>query len=301
MEKSKQELLAEAKLLAQRNGLNPITGRKVRSDKGKKRLDPETKPNLYKRSLQTKKLSKLAIYNQVLGKVKAKDQTRIANNEAPFFEGYDANGFYIVIPAQYTTEAAHYEQHYKGRKINHDTRRKCIQKKLDLERHRFEAWQEMATNHETRDHVVPICPELRVMLDQRFGILGKEADQAILRRQITWYELFQEFYFVEAEDVSTWDYDLWRDHYVCCPRETLPEEFRFRLKERPGSPTFHPEWAYRVLKLAQQSEQEREQERERKRAQFLTNLGKKQPFGKRLTEAELKQAAIFYDKDKEDK
>lgn len=296
MEKTKQELLAEAQLLAQRNGLNPSTGRKVRSDKGKKRLDKDARPNLYKRdkSSPTATASKMDIYKRVLGKVLKKDQTRIANNEVPFFAGYDHHGYYIVIEPQYVTEAQHYEQTHKGRKIVHELRRKCIQKRLDLEQHRFEAWQEMATNHETRDTVVPVCPELRVMLYERYGLTPQEANFAIEKRQITWYLLFQEFYFVEEQDIGTWDYKLWREHYDRVPKELLPEDFRFSLKYKPGTPEFHPEWAYRVAKLEALTQEAREQEKERKRSQFLTNLGKKHPMDKKMTEQELIEAAIFY-------
>ena len=272
MDRSYEELLAEAL------SLTHPSGRRVRSDKGKKHSytkerAKETKP----RALRSDKgiprpetrvsKTKRQVYAAIKAKLYKRDQELIAQGELPLLRGVDENSYYIVIPAAYETRADYHTQEHDGRTIQHTVRRVCTQKELDLERWRFNAWQEAATSEDWNEPSTYV-PEIRQMLATRYGIVGKEADEAIAKRQITNFELFCEFYHLEPADAAMWDYDTWQTMYQLCPCVCLDDDFIFSLTLRPGTPEFHPEFAYHANKVVQQQQEAAEQEIERRRRQF---------------------------------
>lgn len=272
MDKSYEELLEEALALT-----HP-SGRKVRSDKGKTHnytaiRTKETLPRAARKDkgvrrpeMQAPK-SKVWIYATIKGKLYKKDQELIARGELPLLRGVDENSYYIVVPAAYKTRASNHTQEYKGRSIQHTTRRVCTQRELDLERYRFNAYQELATSKEWNEPS-PYISEIRQMLSTRYGIVGQEAEDAIAKRQISNFDLFCEFYHLRVEDAAMWDYDTWQAMYQLCPCETLDDDFVFSLTLRPGTPEFHPEFAYHAEKVIKNQEQAKQDEAERRRRQF---------------------------------
>ena len=123
--------------------------------------------------------------------------------------------------------------------IEHTTRRQRVQKAVDLEHYRFDAWKEMAMDHP--DEIVKPNDDLRGMLFHRYGFTTEQSNQAIENRQVPWLTLFCETYFIRLEDAGKWDYETWRDYYDSCPTQALPDDFEFIYGVRPGTEYFHPE------------------------------------------------------------
>lgn len=265
-------------LLRQLSALVHPNGRKKRTDKGQShnypsnRSSPQT-PRVDK-GVQREQQTPLSIYQRVKARMYNKDQEAINNGEQPLLRGFDENGYYIVIPASYQTEAKNYTQVHEGRQIAHTVRRVCTQKEIDLERYRFEAWQWLATRLSTMNQPADCLSELMSYLSHRYGILGNEAKELIAKRQITWFELFCEFYYLNPNDAVMWDYDTWQNMYKYCPCETLPEDFTFSLTLRPGTPEFHPEWAYHAEKISQREQEDIEAEKLKRKLQFINHWRK---------------------------
>lgn len=271
VDRSYEELLREAQALTHPNG------RKVRSDKGKshqytKERAKETKPRTPRSDKGQMRVdarvakTKQAVYAAIKAKLYKKDQELINRGESPLLRGVDENSFYIVVPAAYETKADYHTQEHKGRSIQHTVRRVCTQKELDLERHRFNAWQEAALMCPEDPSIY--IPEIKQMLIVRYGLMGKDADDAIAKRQISNFDLFCEFYHLAPKDAAMWDYDTWQSMYSYCPCMTLDDDFVFSLTLRPGTPEFHPEFAYHADEVVQLAKEAIEQEKERKRRQF---------------------------------
>lgn len=248
--KSKEDLLKELSTM-----IHIDSNRKRRSDAGQKHKTTKDEPI---------NQTKMAIYNRV--------KARIINKDNSLLRGFDENGFYLLIPAAYNTVASNYKQEYKGRQLQHTVSRKCVQKEIDLEEYRFNAWKELAIQSFTKDNIVEPNSDLRGILFVRYNLPLNKINDIIVKRQITNAELFSEIYFVEVQDIPYWDYDTWRKHYECCPKMLLPEDFKFRLDALPGTPEFMPEWQYHKDKIDQQQKIDAEQERERKSNQFISNL-----------------------------
>ena len=150
-----------------------------------------------------------------------------------------------------------------------------MQKAIDLEKYRFEAWQEMATLHP--NEIVKPFKDLRQLLYHRYNFVGtlEEVDRAIENREVDWLTLFCEMYFVKPQDVSIWDYETWREYYNLCPVGQLPDDFEFILGCKPGSEYCHPEWEYVATRKAQQEKNQEETEKQRKSEQYISNMRRK--------------------------
>lgn len=259
----------KAKLLQELNQMGyHSSGRKQRSDKGKPRGEI-AKSN----SRQPK--TKLAIYTKVKNQMYNKDQRLQAQQGSGLFLEVDENSFYLSIPARYINKGQYYVQVYEGRKIEHTVRRLRVQKEIDLEKYRFEAYKEQAVLNPKIAVQEQYWPELRQMLIIRYEMTGDEATAALKKRQITWEELFCEFYFLSKDDYWLWDYLHWRQDYSFIPVQQLPEDFVFNYNNSPGSKEFHPEWAYKVREKQEQAKEDEESERKRKADQFIWNMKSK--------------------------
>lgn len=234
-------------------GYDPVSGRKSRSDKGQRRSN----------YCQTKEMTKMHTYHRVLARLRNKD-----NDEVSLLSGFDENGFWLPIPESSTTKAVDYKQNANGRTIQHTLRKVIVQKYIDIEKYRFEAYQEMAQTKP--DEPVPLGPDERGLLIHRYGLTMKQINESWREEQITYYDWFCELYFVDSPDC--WTYEQWKEYYECCPKEQLPEDFKFIPGYKPGSPECHPEWADYVNKKESYKEMEQQAEAERKSAQYVLNM-----------------------------
>lgn len=270
-----REQFTKNKLLRELSNYVDIkNGRKVRADKGSTR-----EAYVYDKSDSrggrgsTTKQSKSAIFHRVLARLKNRDEQRIANGETERMIGYDDNGFFLAIAEAYLTKGDKYQQTYQGRILHHNVKRVRVQKEIDMELYRFEMFQELATTLETKFSIVRPSPELNQLLITRYSITPEQIRLSLSKRQLTYYELFQELYFVDEPEL--WPYETWREHYDRCPKEPFDESFRFNLNYKPGTPEFHPEFEYYVNKRDQLTLLEKEQERERRAQQFVSNIKRK--------------------------
>lgn len=270
-------------------GIDPDTGRKIRKDKGSKRgkvLDLDDK--------RKRPATKMSTFQRVINRMRTYDQSRADDGRDTILGEFDENGYFAIIPAAYVTKGGEYNQKYQGRTIVHNTHRVRTQKEVDLEKYRFEAFQEMAFSSKSNEpaevdkegHIA-----IRMMLKKRYGLLEPDVKACMNRRKITWFELFCELYYLDPMEASLWDYETWLSHYRIAPKETLPDNFVFRIKTPPGTSEFMPEWQYRREKLERQQEEAVLAERERKRAQFLTNMGIR-PKDEHLSERDLRIEAL---------
>lgn len=271
MEQSKnQEEFEKRKLLEQLANLGyHSSGRKQRSDKG------QSRGAIKKSESPRDKSSRLAVYYRIKQRVFNRDQQLKSSGGYGLFIEMDENSFYLFIPARYQKVGRIYNQVYQGRKIEHTVQTKKVQKAIDLEKYRFEAYKEQAVLNPTQTVLEKDWPELRQMLIIRYGMTGDEATQALTKRQINWEDLFCEFYYLSHENFWLWDYEHWRRDYSFVPTQALPENFVFDYDHSPGSDEFHPEWAYKANERLQQDKEETEQERQRKANQFIMNMGRR--------------------------
>lgn len=260
--------LEKLELLKELSTLVHPSGRKKRTDIGKSHI---------KQSDKQMQQTKMAIYNRVRAKLAARNERLLSDNPNNnlLSKEFDVNGFYVSIPAIYETRAYNYQQLVDGRKINHTTHRVRTQKEVDLEAYRYEAWRELALSPSTKNQIVTPNADLRGILFHRYALTPEDANRIITNRALKWPELFEEIYFVRADEIQFWDYDTWRTHYDCIPVDTvLDEDFRFDYYNKPGSPNFHPEWAYYVEKQALSATLTADQEKQRKGEQFIANMKK---------------------------
>ena len=270
-------------------GIDPDTGRKIRSDKGQPRgkvLNPDDK--------RLGPSSKMDTFHRVMTRLRRYDEKRASKGEQTILGQFDENGYFCIIPETFEKVGGVYQQRIEGRVIVHSIRKVRTQKELDLEKYRFEGFQEWAFSEHANepaelDYHGKIA--IRMMLKCRYCINDKTADECMEKRKITWFELFCELYYLDPMEASLWDYETWLSHYKIAPAETLPDDFVFHIKTPPGTPEFMPEWQYRREKLERQQEEAVQAERERKRSQFLTNMGIK-PRDVKATEEELRAEAL---------
>lgn len=256
----KNKLLQELASL----GYHP-SGRKQRADKGRPRGEI-AKP------IERDNHSKLAVYMRVKQRMYNKDLKLQSTQGYGTFLDMDENSFYLSIPARYANKGHFYVQIHEGRRIEHTVRRVRLQKEVDLEKYRFEAYKEQALLHGSEAIPEKYWPELRQMLIIRYNFTGDEATKALTKRQITWEQLFCEFYFLPEDNYWQWEYDRWKMDYSFVPAQQLPEDFQFSLDYSPGTEEFHPEWAYKANERRAQAQEELEQERKRKSDQFIWNM-----------------------------
>lgn len=240
------------------------SGRKQRADRGKSR-------GAIKQPVEKDK-SKMGIYQRVKSRIFNKDLKLKETTGYGTFLEVDENSFYCLIPARYRTVGHSYDQKLEGRSIHHTVKKVRVQSEIDLEFHRFNAYKEKALLTPNEKVQEKYWPEIRQMLNMRYSLTGDEATQALKKRQITWEELFCEFYFLSKDDYWQWDYRMWKHDYELIPVQLLPEDFTFNLQHSPGSEEFHPEWAYKADERKEQIEEERRQRKERKANQFIYNM-----------------------------
>ena len=240
------------------------SGRKTRSDKGKARGDINYPAH--------RQESALAVYLRIKARMYKRDAQLAAEGEIGTFLEMDENSFYGIIPERYRVVGQSYQQDYQGRAINHTVKKVKIQKEVDLEEYRFAAYKEQAVKNPQVAVPIKYWPEIRQMLNIRYGMSGDEATQALTRRQITWSQLFCEFYFLSENEYWLWDYEHWRRDYSYVPAQQLQEDFVFSIANPPGSQAFHPEWAYKQTEKQQELEETIRAEQERKARQFIINL-----------------------------
>lgn len=257
----KEKLLAQLQSL----GYHP-SGRKIRNDKN-------SAHNTHSRTNTA-----LSTYLRVKSRMYNRDAYLQANGDTGTMLEVDENSFYVTIPARYDTKGKIYYQIVNGRKIEHTVQRVKVQKEIDLESYRFEAYKEQAITNPDLAVDNRFWPELRQMLNIRFGLTGDEATKALTKRQITWFELFCEFYYLLPQEAWHWTYDLWRMYYEYIPKQLLPEDFTLSLIHPPGSPEFHPEWTWKRMEKIQQKLDEVEQEKKRKSEQFIINLKRRKNY-----------------------
>lgn len=253
--RDKDDLIAELRLLVHED-----SGRKKRSDRGTQHKYPST----------NKKIDKMTIYKRVKARMIVKSQKAIEEGYQPIMPEFDENGFYTLIPESSIVKGGNFKQSIDGRVINHTVRKSVIQKKIDLEKYRFEAWQELALQESTKNDIVTPSPDLNGILLYRYGLNPQKIKEILEKRQITWYNLFQEIYFVEKPE--EWTYLQWREHYSRCPNEALDDDLRFNLEFKPGTKEFHPEWEYNVYKKKLLLAKELEEEKERRAKQYISNM-----------------------------
>jgi len=254
-----------AELLAELAGYVHLdSGRKRRTDAG----TAHNVAAVYGRSNQ-----KMATYNRIKSRILNRDRTLRSEENANMSKltvEVDCNGFYLPIPEIVKSKSTYYKQTYKGRQIVHTVARVKDQRYIDLEKYRFEAWQYQALNYP--DQIVTPNPDLRGFLFYRYGFTTEQSNTAIINRQVTWQDLFEEIYFVRRRDIGIFDYETWRDYYDCCPEGQLDEDFRFIYGVRPGTSEFHPEWEYKSKKLTAQAEQAEEDKARQRSAQYIANM-----------------------------
>lgn len=269
MSKELEETFQKNKLLNELQQLGYHSdGRKQRSDKGKSR-GQIAKPE------ETSPKSKLSIYMRVKQRMFNRDQALRTNGGSGILLEMDENSFYLSIPAKYVTKGEKYVQVSNGRRIEHSVKRVRVQKEVDLEHYRFDAYKEQALLHGSEAVQEKYWPEIRQMLNIRYGFTGDEATAALKKRQITWEQLFCEFYFLSIDDYWEWDYAHWQRDYSYVPTQQLPEDFVFDFNNYPGSEKFHPEWSYKAEERIKQEQEEKEQEQKRKSEQFIMNMHKR--------------------------
>lgn len=225
--------------------------RKQRSDKGVPRAP-------YKSRGSKKDL--LNVYYMVLGKIKRK-----AMRENISLVRRDQNFYYIPIESTYEKEYGSFKQSLVDegvkREINHTVKYTRTQKPVDLEKYRFEAYQDKAMS--SPDLMIPLPNiDMTGWLIELYGHTIKSAMATLSECKFTWKEFFCLFYHIKESEYDKWTYELWREHYERCPYTVFEDDFKFRIDAKPGSPDFMPEYAYK----AQEVEEAKEKEAEDKKA-----------------------------------
>ena len=164
---SREELLAELNDYVDLN-----TGRKRRSDAGEKR-------GKYKGREYSLPQTKMAIYNRVKARIVNRSDDLVKDGNTQLVLEFDENGYYLPIPPMYETRSVNTEQTYEGRKLQHNVARVCVQKEIDLEEYRFNAWQEKATDWRSKDEVVMPNSDLKGMLITRYNLPFNELNDLI--------------------------------------------------------------------------------------------------------------------------
>lgn len=227
--KSKEILLSQLKEL----GYDTSSGRKQRSDKGTIRG-----PNSKTRSDKGEKRLPYASRDPVVSYQIVK--TRLLSKEVSSQDDglqLDINSIFCPVIRQNKTKNEEYFVIIHGVKKNR-TVRHIKGYTVDLEKYRFEALQNAASN-------IPIPEEYR-------SIFKQEIEQTNAN---TWIELFCRLYHIKEEDYLLWTYEHWKNDYLIMCEEKLDNNFQFNLQYSPGSEQFMPEYAFRIGELRQEKEE----------------------------------------------
>lgn len=211
---------------------------KPRSDKGKSHKYPATR--------RPSSPSPMYIYVSVLN--------RLLKQNAEIW--LDDNGYYI------SKEAA-YEALYGAFSDNRTTHYRQVHSAQDLEKYRFNAWQYNAINEPdtlaySQEHYHRDMLKWAIHCS---GLSYEEIDNYFVSKAYTYKSLFCEFYHIREEDISMFNYSLWRDYYDRTPGAELASEFKFIFGLTPGTASFYPEWAY----ITEEKEEQRKEDEEQKK------------------------------------
>lgn len=226
MTKSKEELLQELEEL----GYDPLTGRKHRSDAGIKRG-----PNSHIRSdagtsKNCRVLEPVVLYSRVLNNL-LKDTRECVQVQK------DINDIYLPIVRPSTVQMVNHNvvTHgvSKARTVKH-----IAGYTTDLEKYRFEALQSIASGKK---------PESRSRETIVFSPEISATKQAFKEIEITWLDVFCLLYHIKEEDYLLWTYKKWRQDYDIVCDEHLSNDFTFDISHRPGSESFRPDLAGKVM------------------------------------------------------
>lgn len=232
MNKNPKEHLVEQIMTLSRN---------ARADKGKKHNYPSTR--------KSTEPSKLSVYKSVKNKLISQGVDISLDN----------NGYYIVTDNEYKPEYGQYENNRMVKYV-----RKA--RGHDIEKYRFEAWQELAMKE----------PHSKVWNDERFksdllkwaihcsGMSKEDIEQYYEKKNMSISQLFTNFYHINESDIFLWTYPLWREYYECTPKDELDEEFKFILGIKPGTVQCHPEWAYVTIQKELDKLEEKENEKDKR-------------------------------------
>lgn len=225
----KENLLSQLKEL----GYDTSSGRKQRSDKGTIRG-----PNSKTRSDKGEKRLPYASRDPIVSYQIVK--TRLLSKEVSSQDDglqLDINGIFCPVIRQNKTKNEEYFVVIHGVKKNR-TVRHIKGYTVDLEKYRFEALQNAASN-------MPIPEEYR-------SIFKREIEQTNAN---TWIELFCRLYHIKEEDYLLWTYEHWKNDYLIICEEKLDNNFQFNLRYSPGSEQFMPEYSFRIGELRQEKEE----------------------------------------------
>lgn len=185
----------------------------------------------------TGKYSKMWRYNVVLKKI----LKRATDND--FLVTYDENGYYCVI-------------------LERRRRDKYIQRKVDLERYRFEAWQELAITKGYKYAKVKLPnADLNAWALSCAGMNAHEALEYFKKKGFTHQSLFCEFYHIKVKEIELWTYDEWRKYYERTPKIELNSRFKFTFGVLPGSENCHKEWEKNLAERQREREKELAEEK----------------------------------------
>lgn len=222
----KEILLAQLEAM----GINPQSGRKVRSDADQKRgPNSRVRSDAGTRRYTTYNQPKepLAIYLNVRGRLLAH------SDDSEFQIMPDQNYIFMPMKTENKTVTHNHSIVYRGKKIFR-TVKHIKGKDIDLEKYRFAAIYSKIICGQ-------ILPHQRPMFKNELERYPSD----------TWLELFCQLYHINESDALKWTYNIWISHYIIVCDDYLSSDFKFNVKYRPGSPEFMPEYADKVNELKQ--------------------------------------------------
>lgn len=198
----------------------------------------------------TGKYSKVWRYNVVLKKTLKK----ATDND--FLVTYDDNGYYCTIP----------ERRLKGRYLQHE---------IDLERYRFEAWQDLAIAKGYKYAKVKLPnADLNAWALSCAGMNAQQALEYFKKKRFNNQSLFCEFYHIKVKEIELWTYDEWRKYYERTPKIELSSRFKFTFGVLPGTENCHKEWLEDIKNRQRDKELELEAEKNKKSWEAKANYFK---------------------------
>ena len=230
--KSKEELLNELQSL----GIDPSTGRKVRSDKGKER--GKRKPNSKIRSDYGKyRISTNGVQIEPLTKY-ARMRTYWLNSEKLSIT-VDENMIYIPTETRKQVIDGPYSFVMYGRRINRTVRHVAAYS-VDLENARFNALQSLCGQ---------TWPE-------RCSTIFK-FEKSIFGEDKTPLDIFCTLYHIKEEEYIYWSYEKWRSQYIIVQNgiTPLPSTFVFQYGKQVGK-DYATEYADNICELELQKREQ---------------------------------------------
>lgn len=231
-------------------GINPNTGRKVRSDKGqvrgaysKTRSDkgvargPQDNPlsstgrsradaGQFRTKTKGRAASKLATYSNLRGRLLSQEAD---DNQPDYVVREDKNYIYTVMVRHNTARYKNYT--VVNRNVKKTRTVKHIQGyRTDLEAYRWAALYEL--NQENAGHKAAGYP-----------IVDTFKHEAEVLQVDNTYDLMCRLYHIADRDQVFWDYERWARAYKVVQDEVLGEDFVFELGKIPGRDGYLMEFA----------------------------------------------------------